>query len=103
MGANNKNNKGNCFYMITEEQLKQMITNAILEAKEQVEEERKNAEEVAAMSRNEAAARLRVSVHTLWRWARDGYLVPKRVGRRVLYLKSDVDKIIQKGVEIESK
>lgn len=98
MGTNNKNNKGNCFYMITEEQLKQMITNAILEAKEQAEEERKNAEEVAAMSRNEAAAKLRVSVHTLWRWARDGYLVPKRVGRRVLYLKSDIDKIIQKGV-----
>lgn len=103
MGANNKNNKGNCFYMITEEQLKQMITNAILEAKEQAEEERKNAEEVAAMSRNEAAAKLRVSVHTLWRWARDGYLVPKRIGRRVLYLKSDIDKIIQKGVEVESK
>ena len=100
MGANNKNNKGNCFYMITEEQLKQMITNAILEYKEQAEEERKTAEEVAAMSRNEAAAKLRVSVHTLWRWARDGYLVPKRVGRRVLYLKSDIDKIIQKCVDI---
>ena len=99
MGANNKNNKENRFYMISEEQLKQMITNAILEAKEQAEEERKNAEEVAAMSRIEVAAKLRVSVHTLWRWARDGYLVPKRVGRRVLYLKSDIDKIIQKGVE----
>lgn len=99
MGTNNKNNKGNCFYMITEEQLKQMITNAILEAKEQAEEERKSSEEVAAMSRNEAAAMLKVSVHTLWRWARDGYLVPKRVGRRVLYLKSDIYKIIQKGIE----
>lgn len=96
MGDKNKENR---FYMISEDQLKQMITNAILEAKEQAEEERKSSEEVAAMSRNEVAAMLKVSVHTLWRWARDGYLVPKRVGRRVLYLKSDIDKIIQKGVE----
>lgn len=99
MGTNNKNNKGNCFYMITEEQLKQMITNAILEAKEQAEEERKNAEEVAAMSRNEVAAKLCVSAQTLWRWSRDGYLVPKKIGRRVLYLKSDVERIIMKGID----
>ena len=99
MGTNNKNNKGNCFYMITEEQLKQMITNAILEAKEQAEEERKNAEEVAAMSRIEVAAKLCVSHATLWRWARDGYLVPKKVGRRVLYLKSDVERLIMEGID----
>lgn len=99
MGTNNKNNKGNCFYMITEDQLKQMITNAILEAKEQAEEERKNAEEVAAMSRNEVAAKLCVSHATLWRWARDGYLVPKKIGRRVLYLKSDVERLIMKGID----
>lgn len=99
MGANNKNNKENRFYMISEEQLNQMITYAILEAKEQVEKERKNAEEVATIGRNEAAAKLRVSVQTLWRWERDGHLVPKRVGRRVLYLKSDIYKIIQKGIE----
>ena len=99
MGTNNKNNKGNCFYMITEDQLKQMITNAILEAKEQAEEERKQASEVATMSRSEVAAKLCVSVTTLWRWARDGYLVPKKVGRRVLYLKSDVERIIMKGID----
>ena len=90
---------GGSFFIVSEEQLKKMVDNAICEAKEQAEEERKSAEEVAAMSRNEAAAKLRVSVHTLWRWARDGYLVPKRIGRRVLYLKSDVDKIIMRGYE----
>lgn len=83
--------------MVSEEQLKQMVTSAIVEAKEQAEEERKQASEVAAISRNEAAAKLCVSVHTLWRWARDGYLVPKKVGRRVLYLKSDVERIIMRG------
>lgn len=93
----NNGNVGGSFLMVSEEQLKKMVANAIFEAKEQAEEERKIAEEVAAMSRNEAAAKLRVSVHTLWRWARDGYLVPKRIGRRVLYLKSDVDKIIMRG------
>ena len=96
--ANNKNNGSlGSFLMISEEQFKTMVADAICEAKEQAEEERKNAEEIAAMSRKEAAEKLRVSVHTLWRWARDGYLVPKRIGRRVLYLKSDVERIIMRG------
>lgn len=90
-------NVGGSFLMVSEEQLKQMVTSAIVEAKEQADEERKQASEVAAISRNEAAAKLCVSVHTLWRWAKDGYLVPKKVGRRVLYLKSDVERIIMRG------
>ena len=83
--------------MVMEEQLKQMVDNAIIAAKEQAEEERKQASEVATMSRSEVAAKLCVSVTTLWRWARDGYLVPKKVGRRVLYLRSDVEQIIMRG------
>ena len=91
-------NVGGSFLMVSEEQLKKMVTSAIVEAKEQAEEERKQASEVAAISRNEAAEKLCVSVHTLWRWARDGYLVPKKVGRRVLYLRSDVEQIIMRGI-----
>ena len=91
-------NVGGSFLMVSEEQLKQMVTSAIVEAKEQADEERKQASEVAAISRNEAAEKLCVSVHTLWRWARDGYLKPKKVGRRVLYLKSDVERIIMRGI-----
>ena len=44
-------NVGGSFLMVSEEQLKKMVTSAIVEAKEQAEEERKQASEVAAISR----------------------------------------------------
>ena len=34
--------------------------------------------------------RLNVDPSTLWRWERDGYLVPTRLGRKVLYNESDI-------------
>lgn len=40
---------------------------------------------VTYLSRREVASRLKVDVSTLWRWQRSGYLVPVRVGARVLY------------------
>lgn len=38
----------------------------------------------------QVAKRLGVDPSTLWRWERDGYLVPNRVGRKVLYNESDI-------------
>lgn len=63
------------------------------------------AEEVkAAMSANdtqdrrltiqETARALGVSVNTLWRWRKDGYLQPAGfVGRKPYYLQSQIDKL----------
>ncbi len=38
----------------------------------------------------QVAKRLGVDPSTLWRWERDGYLVPIRLGRKVLYNESDI-------------
>lgn len=37
---------------------------------------------------------LNVKKNTLWRWSKSGYLVPIKVGRKSVYLKSDIDRIL---------
>ena len=38
----------------------------------------------------QVSQRLSVDPSTLWRWERDGYLIPTRLGRKVLYNESDI-------------
>lgn len=51
----------------------------------------------AYLSNDEVAAKLGVSLNTLWRWGRDGYLKPFKVGKRVFYRSSDVEALLQQG------
>ena len=51
----------------------------------------------AYLSNDEVAAKLGVSLNTLWRWGRDGYLKPFKVGKRVFYKSSDVEALMQQG------
>ena len=39
----------------------------------------------------ETAELLGVKKNTLWRWARDGYLVPIKIGRKSFYKQADID------------
>ena len=34
---------------------------------------------------------------TIWSWERKGYLIPTRVGKQLLYKKSDIDKLMMGG------
>ena len=43
---------------------------------------------------DQVAKRLHVSSNTLWRWGRLNYLKPQRVGRRLYYRQSDVEKLL---------
>lgn len=48
------------------------------------------------MTAEETAKRLKVDRSTLWRWNKEGYLVANKVGNKVRYKLSDVERI-QKG------
>ena len=45
----------------------------------------------------QVSQRLNVDPSTLWRWERDGYLIPTRLGRKVLYNESDIIAIRKLG------
>ena len=58
-------------------------------------DQRENKPEVY-LTAEETARRLKVDRSTLWRWNKEGYLVSAKVGSKVRYKLSDVEKI-QKG------
>ncbi len=77
---------------ITIDDLRAMIRLAVAEALEEKlgsQEKKDTAEEY--ISREEAAALLRVSLLTLRNYAKRGVLKPRQIGRRVLYSRRDID------------
>ena len=50
-------------------------------------------------SREKVREMLGVSDSTLWRWAKEGYLVPLNVGGKRRYKMSDVKQILKGGVK----
>ena len=60
----------------------EMITEAAAKA-QQTEEKMLSADEVCKV--------LGISSNSLWRWGKSGYLKGQKVGRKVLYRKSDID------------
>lgn len=50
----------------------------------------------AYLSNDEVAAKLGVSKNTLWRWGRDGYLKPFKVGKKLFYKSSDVEALMHR-------
>ncbi len=58
--------------------------------------------ELPTMSRHQAMKALNVTASTLWRWAKEGYLVPVKIGTKVLYRATDIDRLLhgnEKGGE----
>ena len=51
------------------------------------------------LSRTKTALMLGVTLSTLWRWDKEKYLTPVRVGSKVLYRESDIQKVINQTKE----
>lgn len=47
------------------------------------------------LSRKEVTEKLHVSEGTLWRWERNGYLSPLKIGGRVLYRATDIETLLK--------
>lgn len=43
---------------------------------------------------DEACRQLRISRATLWRWQKNGYLLPIEIGGSIRYRQSDIDKLL---------
>ena len=47
------------------------------------------------LTRSQVSEKLRVTLSTLWRWEKQGILTPIRIGSKVRYRLSDVEKAIR--------
>ncbi|MFQ7087835.1 MAG: helix-turn-helix domain-containing protein [Bacteroides sp.] len=77
--------------IVSQDDLERVVQNAI----DKLLEQRENKPEVY-LTAEETAKRLQVDRSTLWRWNKEGYLVSTKVGSKVRYKLSDVERI-QKG------
>lgn len=69
--------------------LKELITDALDEYKQESKSE-------ILLSIDEVAQKLNVTKPTLWRWAKNNYLVPIKVGKRPMYKLTDVEHLLER-------
>ena len=74
--------------IVSQDDLERVVQNAI----DKLLEQRENKPEVY-LTAEETAKRLQVDRSTLWRWNKEGYLVSTKVGSKVRYKLSDVERI----------
>jgi len=87
---------GSVVFQVTADDLREVVKTMFAEERERVEKEIKARKEKPTLSRNEVAKMLGVTYTTLWSWAKSGYLVPVKIGTKVMYKASDVDALLTK-------
>lgn len=86
-----RNQSSQMLMIVSQDDLERVVQKAIGKLLDQ----RENKSEVY-LTAEETAKRLKVDRSTLWRWNKEGYLVSTKVGSKVRYKLSDVERI-QKG------
>ncbi len=76
--------------------LLQFADHLIRHTKEELESSLLAKKQEKYLRPKEASKQLDVDISTLWRWAKNGYLVPIEVGGKRLYKQSDIDTILNK-------
>lgn len=86
-------------YILSEDALRKIVREMCAEERQRVERAVAEHREQPTISRREAARMLNVTTSTLWRWANDGYLVPVKIGSKVLYRATDIDRMLARKME----
>lgn len=81
--------------LIEIETLKKVVNEAVADAISK--HQPKTDEEPKYLTRSELASQLHVTLVTLWGWDKKGLLVSHKIGNRVLYEKSEVEKSLATG------
>lgn len=86
---------GNFILQISTNDLREIMRSFYHDERKREEEAFRQRNEKPSISRKEAAKMLDVSLATLWKWAKDGYLVPVKIGTKVMYKMSDVEALLK--------
>lgn len=65
----------------------------------QEELNKRTKKQVVYLSRTKTALMLGVTLSTLWRWDKENYLKPVRVGGKVLYRETEIQRVINQTNE----
>ena len=88
------NSGANVTLSITASDLLEVINNAITATRKELEQYIRNVNTEEYLSSKEVEKILNISSVSLWRWHDIGYLRHSKVGKRNMYLKSDVTALL---------
>lgn len=89
-------NGGNLVLQVSSDDLREIMKSFYHEERERTEEAIRKHREQPTLGRKEACEILGVTESTLWKWAKTGYLVPTKIGTKVLYKASDIDELLNR-------
>lgn len=78
-------------YMISAADLERILRNLVNDLISEREEVKKE----TYISANQVSNLLGVSKSTLWRWEKENYLVPVRIGNKLRYKESEVKQLME--------
>ena len=70
------------------EDLKNFMSELIDDSLKQKEKEKE------LLSQNDVCQLFNITKPTLWRWKKEGILVPRQIGRQIFYNRNDINKIL---------
>lgn len=89
---NKTENKANISLTVPFNDLMQLVDYCVNQGRKMEREGEKKEEYLTVKQAEEL---LKVSKPTLWRWAKNGYLVPSEVGGKRYYKLSDIERIME--------
>lgn len=90
--------EGNLILQVTISDLRELVHGLYEEEKKKIEDAITQHREKPTLTRNEVAKTLGVTLTTLWQWAKSGYLVPVKIGTKVMYRATDVDALLERNL-----
>lgn len=84
-------NNASVLITLTDAQLEAYSVNLINKVMENLHSTKKD----DLLSPEEVASKMKIAKVTLWRWEKQGYLIPSRLGRKVYYKESDIKRIME--------
>ena len=78
-------------------QLKECIDYAVQKTRRELEEHVINEKTEKFFTAEQTAEMLGTTKVTMWRWGKQGYLVPRRIGGMIRYSSFDVQRILKGG------
>lgn len=94
---NQISNGGNYIIQISANDLREVVKSMYEDERIRTAQAIEQSREHATLTRKEAARLLGVTLSTLWKWGQEGYLVPVKIGSRVMYRPSDIDGLLRKS------
>lgn len=89
------NKKENVLLVVNLEDLKELVNQIHDERDAELKAIADNQHENELLTADETAKLLGVKKNSLWRWAKNGYLTPVKIGRKCLYRQKDIEKLCQ--------